>query len=255
MRCSVRRNTSCLNSIQWLCAVWGPGDDAHEEYRRSGGNTMSTPRHVWAGRPRLRDRRTDGQQAGAGGGAVNASGRRSRGKVIAAVAAIAMSAVTFGGGHGSAGRRPRITAKTPTGSVIVFGCSDPAAAAQAAGGHVTSQLSIIHGVAADLPAGADVDRLHRGRQPRDARERPPREPAHVGEAALDAVVRPGRDGAPDPRAHEAVPGRPRDHGGRRRHRRGRLPRPVGAGHPRGRDRHQPQQQPRQTTATGRSSPA
>ena len=45
-------------------------------------------------------------------------------------------------------------AASPTGPVVVFGCADPAAAVRAAGGTVTADLSLISGVAAQLPSGA-----------------------------------------------------------------------------------------------------
>ncbi len=86
------------------------------------------------------------------------SGRaRHRGRVIAAVTTLAMTAVTVGAASGaSAQAASKPLAKTPTGSVVVFGCAEAAAAVRHAGGRVTVDLPLIHGVAAVLPKGAHL---------------------------------------------------------------------------------------------------
>ena len=45
---------------------------------------------------------------------------------------------------------------TPSGSVVVFNCANPAAAVKAAGGTVTSNLPLINGVSATLPKGSQL---------------------------------------------------------------------------------------------------
>jgi len=56
-------------------------------------------------------------------------------------------------------------ATTPSGAVVVFGCVDPAGAVKAAGGKVTADLSLIHGVARNSSCRLRADRLHGGGQP------------------------------------------------------------------------------------------
>ncbi len=84
--------------------------------------------------------------------------RRPRRRVIAAVTTLAMTAVTLGAAASSASAQgsSKSNAKTPSGAVVVFGCADPAGAVRAAGGSVTADLSLIHGVAATLPVGAQL---------------------------------------------------------------------------------------------------
>ena len=85
---------------------------------------------------------------------MSAPSRSSR-RVLAAITALATVGVSLVAATGaSAASAP--TAKTPTGSVIVFGCADPAAAVKAAGGKVTAELSLIKGVAANLPSSASI---------------------------------------------------------------------------------------------------
>ncbi len=84
-----------------------------------------------------------------------ARGARRR-RVLAALTTLAMTAVTFGTVAGASAQGATSSAKTPTGAVIVFGCADPAAAIRAAGGTVTADLSLINGVAAQLPKGAQL---------------------------------------------------------------------------------------------------
>ncbi len=81
--------------------------------------------------------------------------RRGR-RAVAAASVLAMAAVTVGVTATGAQAAARPAAKTPTGSVVVFGCADPAAAVKAAGGRVTASLPLVHGVAAQLPAGASL---------------------------------------------------------------------------------------------------
>jgi serine protease AprX len=78
-----------------------------------------------------------------------------RGRVVAAVTTLAMTAVTLsvaGGAAQAAATGPA----TPSGSVIVFNCANPTAAVKAAGGQVTSSLPLIHGVSATLPKGSHL---------------------------------------------------------------------------------------------------
>ena len=84
--------------------------------------------------------------------------RRPRRRVVAAVTTLTMTAVTLGAAASSASAHSIVkpTAKTPSGSVVVFGCADPASAVKAAGGKVTADLSLIHGVAATLPVGSQL---------------------------------------------------------------------------------------------------
>ena len=85
---------------------------------------------------------------------MSAPSRSSR-RVLAAITALATVGVSLATATGaSAAGSPAAT--TPTGSVIVFGCANPAAAVKAAGGEVTASLSLIKGVAANLPSGASI---------------------------------------------------------------------------------------------------
>jgi serine protease AprX len=79
------------------------------------------------------------------------SGRR----VLAAITALATVGVTLATAT-SASAASAPAPKTATGSVIVFGCADPAGAVKAAGGKVTAELALINGVAATLPSGASI---------------------------------------------------------------------------------------------------
>jgi serine protease AprX len=66
-----------------------------------------------------------------------------------------MTAVTLGvAGGASAQASAPVT--TPSGSVVVFDCANPAAAVKAAGGTVTSNLPLIKGVSATLPQGSQL---------------------------------------------------------------------------------------------------
>jgi serine protease AprX len=78
---------------------------------------------------------------------------RSGRRVLAAITALAMAGVSLATATSASAAS---TPETPTGSVIVFACADPAAAVKAAGGSVTAELSLIKGVAATLPSGASV---------------------------------------------------------------------------------------------------
>ncbi|MCW2547371.1 MAG: hypothetical protein JWN96_1831, partial [Mycobacterium sp.] len=83
---------------------------------------------------------------------------RSGRRVLAAITVLATVSVSLAtattASASTAASGP--SAKTPTGSVIVYGCADPAAAVKAAGGKVTALLPLIQGVAATLPSGASV---------------------------------------------------------------------------------------------------
>ncbi len=81
-----------------------------------------------------------------------------RGRVVAAATTLAMTAVTLGVVGGAAGQAAQASASvtTPSGSVVVFNCADPAGAVKAAGGTVTSNLPLIKGVSATLPKGAQL---------------------------------------------------------------------------------------------------
>ncbi len=80
-----------------------------------------------------------------------------RGRFVAAVTTLAMTAVTLGvAGGASAQASTPVAARTPSGSVIVFDCSNPASAVKAAGGTVTSSLPLISGVSATLPKGSQL---------------------------------------------------------------------------------------------------
>ncbi len=93
--------------------------------------------------------------APSGANAPRKTGRR--GRVIAAATTLAMTAVTLGVAGGAAAQASAsVSAKTPSGSVIVFKCANPAAAVKAAGGKVTADLPLISGVAATLPTAAQV---------------------------------------------------------------------------------------------------
>jgi serine protease AprX len=100
--------------------------------------------------------------ANAAGGAsdlpLSPRSRRSRRRVIAAVTTLAMTAVTLGAAASSAAAHgtPKSSATTPSGAVVVFGCADPGGAVKAAGGKVTADLSLIHGVSATLPVGSEL---------------------------------------------------------------------------------------------------
>ena len=100
--------------------------------------------------------------ANAAGGAsdllLNPRLRRSRRRVIAAVTTLAMTAMTLGAAATSAAADGAATSSgaTPSGAVVVFGCVDPAGAVKAAGGKVTADLSLIHGVGATLPVGSEL---------------------------------------------------------------------------------------------------
>jgi serine protease AprX len=85
-----------------------------------------------------------------------AGSRRSRTRLLAAATVATLAAVTLGTAATASAAGSSSAAKTPTGDVVVFGCTDPAGAVQAAGGSVTSDLSLISGVAAHLPAGAQL---------------------------------------------------------------------------------------------------
>ncbi|HEX4431835.1 MAG TPA: S8 family peptidase [Frankiaceae bacterium] len=79
-----------------------------------------------------------------------------RGRVVAAATTLAMTAVTLGVAGGTSAQASSATAKTPSGSVIVFKCANPAAAVKAAGGKVIADLPLISGVSATLPKGANL---------------------------------------------------------------------------------------------------
>jgi serine protease AprX len=78
-----------------------------------------------------------------------------RGRVVAAATTLAMTAVTLGV-VGGASAQASAPVTTPSGSVVVFNCADPAAAVKAAGGTVTSNLPLIKGVSANLPKGSQL---------------------------------------------------------------------------------------------------
>ena len=79
-----------------------------------------------------------------------------RGRVVAAATTLAMTAVTLGVAGGASAQAGAASAATPSGSVIVFKCTDPAAAVRAAGGKVTADLPLISGVSATLPKGSQL---------------------------------------------------------------------------------------------------
>ncbi len=79
-----------------------------------------------------------------------------RGRVVAAATTLAMTAVTLGVVGGASAQAGSASAATPSGSVIVFKCTDPAAAVRAAGGKVTADLPLISGVSATLPKGSQL---------------------------------------------------------------------------------------------------
>ncbi len=88
-----------------------------------------------------------------------AKARRANRRLLAAITALAMAGVTLGtAGAASAqtAQKSQPATATPTGSVVVFGCTDAAAAVRTAGGQVTAQLPLVHGVAATLPKGAQI---------------------------------------------------------------------------------------------------
>jgi serine protease AprX len=85
---------------------------------------------------------------------MSAPSRSSR-RVLAAITALATMGVSLVAATGAASASSP-SPKAPTGSVIVFGCADPAGAVKAAGGKVTAELSLIKGVAASLPSGASI---------------------------------------------------------------------------------------------------
>ncbi len=95
---------------------------------------------------------------GASGVRISRRSWRPRRRVVAAVTTLAMTAVTLGAAASSASAQgtAKSHAKTPTGAVVVFGCADPSGAVRTAGGSVTADLSLIHGVAATLPVGAQL---------------------------------------------------------------------------------------------------
>ncbi len=91
-------------------------------------------------------------------GAPSATHRGSsarRGRVVAAATTLAMTAVTLGV-VGGASAQASAPVSTPSGSVVVFDCANPAAAVKAAGGTVTSDLPLISGVSANLPKGSHL---------------------------------------------------------------------------------------------------
>jgi serine protease AprX len=100
---------------------------------------------------------TSSQSSKAPSGTVPSRKPARRGRFIAAATTLAMTAMTLGVvGGASAQASAAPTAKTPSGSVIVFKCANPADAVKAAGGKVTADLPLISGVAATLPKGSHL---------------------------------------------------------------------------------------------------
>jgi serine protease AprX len=100
--------------------------------------------------------RSTDQPSNETGATCGARRSRSRTRILAAATVATLAAGALGTAATAAAAESPRGAKTPAGQVVVFGCADPTGAVRAAGGSVTADLSLISGVAAQLPAGVHL---------------------------------------------------------------------------------------------------